>query len=318
MIYLSICIPTYNRCNYLFDTIHSIIIEPEFINSDEVEIVVSDNCSTDDTESVMMQFLQQHPSKIKYHRNNENVLANNLEMALSRGCGSMLKLNNDTLNFDRGSLKLLLETVKYCIKNNFIPFLLNGEKPDCKKRILCEDASSFVSSTSFRCTWIGGFFIPKSAFQKFENFSKEADSQLPQVDVLMRLLKTDHKFLIIPEKFFTSISPVKKGGYNLPEIFLTNYFKILKPYFLSKNGLKVYNLEKKKVLYEFILPWLKVLSMDNKQNFSFDTAGYQETIKKEFSHLTYLNFIIALKTRIEFSFFKTKMKSIFNKVNKQA
>lgn len=42
---LSICIPTYNRAEYLEKSLESIIRQSEF-HSDDVDVVISDNCST--------------------------------------------------------------------------------------------------------------------------------------------------------------------------------------------------------------------------------------------------------------------------------
>lgn len=56
---LSICIPTYNRSQYLKETIDSIIGQEEF-KSENVEIVISDNCSTDDTEIVCKKYIEQY------------------------------------------------------------------------------------------------------------------------------------------------------------------------------------------------------------------------------------------------------------------
>jgi len=50
---LSICIPTYNRCNYLSQAIESIVECLTDELREIVEIVVSDNASTDDTEKVV-------------------------------------------------------------------------------------------------------------------------------------------------------------------------------------------------------------------------------------------------------------------------
>ncbi|MCX8512062.1 MAG: glycosyltransferase, partial [Chthoniobacteraceae bacterium] len=46
--WLSICIPTFNRSQYLRLTLESITNQELFQNSDEIEIVISDNCSSDD------------------------------------------------------------------------------------------------------------------------------------------------------------------------------------------------------------------------------------------------------------------------------
>ena len=72
MIKLSICIPTYNRAEYLKETLRSIVdqIEPEF--SQTVEVCISDNASTDNTESVIALMQKVSPIPIVYIRNEKN------------------------------------------------------------------------------------------------------------------------------------------------------------------------------------------------------------------------------------------------------
>jgi abequosyltransferase len=302
MIYLSICIPTYNRSIYLADTINSIVYQTEFVDSDEVEIVVSDNCSTDDTEEVMQKFLSKYPAKIKYNRNAENIVDRNYEKVLSLASGAMLKLNNDTLILDPGCLGFLLKIIKNCYENNLVPFFLNGQKPGLREPVLCITASQFLTTTSYYCTWIGGFCIPRKSFHKLNNYSKEAALLLVQVDVLMRLLKSEHQLLVIPDKFSTSISPAKKGGYNLPQIFLTNYFEILGIYLINKEEVEALKKEKKQILYKFFLPWLIKIKIDaNKDNFIFDITNYQKIIKREFSiyQLIYFELYLRLKIKLK-------------------
>ena len=53
---VSICIPTYNRDEYLEKTIESIIRCSEFM-AGYVELVVSDNASTDKTEEVCKRYI---------------------------------------------------------------------------------------------------------------------------------------------------------------------------------------------------------------------------------------------------------------------
>ena len=71
---LSICIPTYNRGNYLRKCLQSIEIQldkkPHLQNL--VEIVISDNHSTDTTKEVVNEFIPKF-SHIKYVVNEKNV-----------------------------------------------------------------------------------------------------------------------------------------------------------------------------------------------------------------------------------------------------
>lgn len=97
---ISVCIPTYNRCNLLRDTI-SKILKGFNGENEELEIVVSDNASTDDTEFVCSSF---NDSRIKYFKNNENIGGSrNLQAALDRGTGKWLCVisDEDPVVFDK-------------------------------------------------------------------------------------------------------------------------------------------------------------------------------------------------------------------------
>src|SRR5664279_654163 len=94
---LSICIPTYNRAKNLEDTLISIVQQRRFQETDDVEIVISDNCSGDNTGNVSEKFAALYKEKIRYFRNTENISDANFEKVLSYGKGQYLKLNNDTL-----------------------------------------------------------------------------------------------------------------------------------------------------------------------------------------------------------------------------
>jgi abequosyltransferase len=65
---LSVCIPTYNRARQLPETLDSFLSQ---IGGD-VEIVISDNASTDDTEDIIESYRRRFPS-ILYHRWSENM-----------------------------------------------------------------------------------------------------------------------------------------------------------------------------------------------------------------------------------------------------
>ncbi|HSW72239.1 MAG TPA: glycosyltransferase family 2 protein [Chlamydiales bacterium] len=65
---LSICIPTYNRADYLPIAIDSVLEQM----SDRVEIVICDNGSVDPTPEVAARYCQKHP-QIRYFRFEQNV-----------------------------------------------------------------------------------------------------------------------------------------------------------------------------------------------------------------------------------------------------
>lgn len=87
----SICIPNYNYARYIGETIESVRAQEA-----EVEILVSDNCSTDDSVAVVEAFGDR---RITLHRNRCNVgFAGNLDRACQGATGDrMILLSSDDL-----------------------------------------------------------------------------------------------------------------------------------------------------------------------------------------------------------------------------
>lgn len=74
MILLSICIPTFNRCREIIGTLDSVVTQLNDDLYNKVEIVISDNASTDETQKYISEYILAHKAvKIKYHRNNKNI-----------------------------------------------------------------------------------------------------------------------------------------------------------------------------------------------------------------------------------------------------
>jgi len=64
---LSICMATYNRGSFIAETLDSILMQM----TDEVELVVVDGASPDNTQDVMAEYMKKYPA-IKYYREEEN------------------------------------------------------------------------------------------------------------------------------------------------------------------------------------------------------------------------------------------------------
>ena len=70
---LSICIPTYNRVNFLKESLQS--ITKQFTNSSvysQTEVVISDNNSSDRTKDLVRSFQRKYKN-IKYFKNKKNI-----------------------------------------------------------------------------------------------------------------------------------------------------------------------------------------------------------------------------------------------------
>ena len=67
---LSICIPTYNRARYLKELLDILIPQLDRIHSDNVELIISENCSTDETFDLCKSIAR--PS-VRFWRNEINI-----------------------------------------------------------------------------------------------------------------------------------------------------------------------------------------------------------------------------------------------------
>ena len=65
---LSICIPTYNHAELLDQALARLTSLPAFASGD-VEVVLSDNASTDGTRAVGERYAAAFPGRVNYFRN---------------------------------------------------------------------------------------------------------------------------------------------------------------------------------------------------------------------------------------------------------
>lgn len=105
---LSICIPTYNRAQFIGETIQSVISQA----GDNVEIVIVDGASTDNTTEVVQRFYQKF-SNIVYYRGETNMgvdrdMAKTIE--LSRGDYCWMLSDDDLLK--PGAINRILKEIE--------------------------------------------------------------------------------------------------------------------------------------------------------------------------------------------------------------
>ena len=128
-IVLSICIPTYNRGDMLRQTLESITRQAAFADGNEIEVIISDNASADNTGEVVAGFAAAFPGKIRYHRHPETILPDlNFEAALKLGNGHFLKLHNDNLTVRDGSLAEIVKVVRATVAERPVITFTNGNQ----------------------------------------------------------------------------------------------------------------------------------------------------------------------------------------------
>jgi len=225
---LSICIPTYNRSKYLKETLNSIVSQNIFLNSDKIEIIISDNCSNDDTRSISMDYVNLFPNKVKYYRNKINIFDENFLIALSLGNGDFLKLNNDNLIHENDSLDKMIKL----IEDNFLykPILLFTSGALKKNKIISSyGMNNFILDISYFSTWIGTFGIWKENYNYLVNNNIIfCTKNLKQTELIYKQFEFNNLYFIDDRNIFNTNNTSKRGGYDFVDVFLHQYNFILK------------------------------------------------------------------------------------------
>ena len=104
---LSICIATYNRGKFIGETLDSILSQM----SPDVELVVVDGASPDNTPEVMAQYLLRHP-EIRYYREQENSgIDRDYDKAIGYARGEYCWLMTDDDLLRAGSVSRVLDSL---------------------------------------------------------------------------------------------------------------------------------------------------------------------------------------------------------------
>jgi glycosyltransferase involved in cell wall biosynthesis len=181
---ISICIPQYNRIRFLLQSLEMIASQ----SYDDIEVVVSDDCSTDDTEARILELQPAYRYPLVYKRNEKNKGYDaNYRQCISIASGDYCIVigNDDSINGKDG-IKFLADFLQ---ANDFpeIGFCNFVEASDPTKVIERTTVTGVTGSgldvalKNYSCfSFVGGLIYKKSAFDKY-NTSKHDGSIYAQM-----------------------------------------------------------------------------------------------------------------------------------------
>lgn len=281
-ILLSICIPTYNRSNIIDKSLENYVNDPAF--SEQVEIVISDNCSTDDTEKQIAKYTNKY-NNIKYNRLQRNIGAEyNVIEVLSMGKGLYLKLMNDAISLKPGMLKSMLEILNVR-KNEMKPifFYQNIHFLNSNRAITCSNLNELISNTSFLITWIGNFGIWRNDFDLMEDKDRCADLLFPHTDWALRLMDKKHEFILLFDDHYNVAIPKSKGGYNIFKTFAVDYLSMFDEYIKSSTlNRRIYNTEKFRLFRYFLIGLYRKLVILKDENLIYEKENAINYLMKNY------------------------------------
>lgn len=262
---LSVCIATFNHAGYLYLTLKSLVEQDIFKNSDDIEIVISDDKSTDFTQEIVRIFSQQFPNKIFYHKNEERLGKSNVKKVLSYARGEVLKLHNDNLIFESGALESMVSGIIANREEKPLIFFSNGQD-FYGEDFLCKNLNQFVEHVSYLSLYQSAFSIWREDLYLLDSVGEFCDLDFILTSVLLESSKNRRKVFIFNKYLFEEIFVLQKEIFDTANFYGVKYLELLKKYveqgFLDG---KIYQSEKKYLLREKIIPTKFLYCIENKK-----------------------------------------------------
>lgn len=252
--FLSIGIPTYNGAEHIREALDSVINQLEDIDS-EIEIVVSDNASIDQTPSIIRQYAEKY-SFVRYFRNEYNIgFDRNVDVLFERAIGKYVWILSDDDKLRYGALKSVLAALKK-YENVSVCFVNYAEcnadmkeyskriRPDIKQDIFCENGDIFFQKSKFLFGLVSSLVIKRDKWD--QRIKKYIGSGFIHVGAIAEILVNGTAF-IIADKLVNLRTPVtgkerwRVEGYQAivkPGLALIDIFRNMKTLGYSKKTCK--------------------------------------------------------------------------------
>lgn len=237
---LSIAIPTYNRSAFLNRCLESIVMQAIGLST-SIELIVSDNASTDDTSTVVEKYQKKFP--VKYFVNTVNKGSDfNIATCFAKAQGKYVWIFGDDDFLLPGYLEnilLLLRQDEYgAIFINALPYIKDfneashiGLPFDYK---VYAEPLKFVSRVTYLVTFITSNIINKSALPPDIDYFEFLGTYLIQVNWTIKAIFSGKKNVSI-ETPLLACEQDNSGGYKYFKVFVENYNAIMSK--LARKGI---------------------------------------------------------------------------------
>lgn len=258
---LSLCIPTYNRAAILKENILVILHQLEEIEGTEVELIVSDNCSTDNTQEVI-KLLIEAGAPIVYNRNEENLgSAGNFIKCIKMASGKYIQLLGDDDYLAPGGLKYILD----CLRGKEYG-LLHIDPHPVTAYPLKEyfDNNDYLKIINRQFTWMSGNIFRSDIVSKID-YRKYTTSHLMQMPFYLESALESNVNAITGETVIEMDAGQKYdaknrgGSYNFIGVFAFHFLRIMREFINKHKDVdnETYRVIKRKMYEDWISKFIK-------------------------------------------------------------
>lgn len=240
---LTIAIPTYNRAQYL-DRCLSLIVRQAAAYGDTVELVVSDNCSTDNTEEVVGRFIA-NGHNIRYIKNACNIGPDsNFRQCFEVARGTYFLLFSDDDLLLEGSLQKIIPLIEHdefgiiYLKSYFFvsDYLLERPKRKNTGPVIIDDLKKFIDRVDVWFTFISGNLVNKSLVHPDLDLGAFEKTNLLQLSWTFSSLFNSRRNVYFDD-YLVAGQGDNTGGYKFCEVFGSKMYAVFQ-IFIEKFGIE--------------------------------------------------------------------------------
>lgn len=262
---LSLCIPIYNRLEYLKRMLER-FLEDKILFEETIDLLISDNCSTDDLESCVNEF-KSKGLKITYNRNQKNLGPDgNFLYCFNHAKGKycwLLGSDDIPVKGFLNSLVTVLQGKEYGLVH------LNHHSDGLSQLFEYSDNQKMVEDIAHWITFMSSNIINTKNIA-FINSNQYMDTYLIQVPYyLYSCLNSPVNAIYKYSCFEKDDDSANNGSYNLFQVFVQNLFDVYEWFYQQKMlSRKVIENIKRNEYEHFLFPFIKdLLVLKKKSNF---------------------------------------------------
>ncbi len=265
---LTIAIPTYNRAPFLKECISKILTQIRGYE-DRIELLVSDNCSTDETENIVQGFISDG-APIRYNRNETNLgMDGNFVYCFEHATGEYVWILGDDDYLVEGAITKLMGILQ---GGDYGLVHLKIHEEGASHDVIT-DKTKLMDDISYWITYISSNIV-RTKYVSTVDFSKYMGTYFVLLPVYLNAVVGEPENVIVRYRTIDGGKDTRRsGGYNFFQVFIKNYLNILREY-IGSFGLLCYEREKYRFCRRFLYGWAVALIATPNHGLRYETKGW--------------------------------------------
>ena len=201
---------------------------------DKIEILISDNCSTDDTQQIVEEAIQGGFS-CTYIRNEINLgMDGNFVSCFRKASGKYVWLLGDDDIIIPNALRKIVDFLEVNNDLGLVHIYRKKNKISTEEFVYFSNSEKFIKTISYFTTYISSNIVNTKYVPQI-NFEKYMGTWFTLMPLYIKALLTEDKNCLVNFKVVEDAADLKRnGGYNYFQIFITNYLSIWHEFLMDK------------------------------------------------------------------------------------